>query len=178
MMSNRHAMNWGVLLGLLFCLNFWVSTVMAISWLQFLIIPAEVYLVYRLARNCRDTVYDGYASYGQMLWYIVQLSMYSSLISALFKYLYCKVLNPDYLRKQIDMMMEVADSMPQLFPEMYDLETMLSELLSPLNLAVQCIWMNIMACFIMGLVIAAFVRREHSPFDNVPDRKDDTLANK
>lgn len=91
-MPNRHAMNWGLLVGLVFCLNFWMGTIPFLSWMQYVIIPAEVYLIYRLARHCRDTELDGYATYGQMLWYIVQLALYASLISALFKYLYCKVL--------------------------------------------------------------------------------------
>lgn len=178
MTSNRHAMNWGLLVGLVFCLNFWVTTIVAISWLQFLIVPAEVYLIYRLACNCRDTVYDGYASYGQMLGYIVQLSMYASLISALFKYLYCKVLNPHYLSDQINMVMQVAESMPQLASDMDTLETTLGEVLTPLNMAIQCIWLDIMAGVFLGLIMAAFLRREHSPFDDVPHYDNtDTIDN-
>lgn len=158
-------MNWGLLVGLVFCLNFWMDTIPFLSWMQYVIIPAEVYLIYRLARHCRDTELDGYATYGQMLWYIVQLALYASLISALFKYLYCKVLVPDFLDNQIGMMLSLAESLPTLVAQADTLETTLRQVLTPLNMAIQGMWVNLISVFFVGLVLAAFLRKEKTPFD-------------
>lgn len=158
-------MNWGLLVGLVFCLNFWMGTIPFLSWMQYVIIPAEVYLIYRLARHCRDTELDGYATYGQMLWYIVQLALYASLISALFKYLYCKVLVPDFLDNQIGMMLSLAESLPTLVAQADTLETTLRQVLTPLNMAIQGMWVNLISVFFVGLVLAAFLRKEKTPFD-------------
>lgn len=167
-MSNRHAMNWGLLVGLVFCLNFWVGTIPAIAWLQYIVMAAEIYLIYRLASHCRKTVYGGTASYGQMLWYIVQLMLYASFISALFKYLYCKVIVPDYLDNQVNMMLQLAESMPQLASQFDELESTLREVLTPLNMAIQGMWVNLLAALFLGLILAAFLRKDDNPFDNNP----------
>lgn len=130
-----------------------------------MIMPVEVWVIYRLARGCRDGVYGGVMSYGQVLWYVVQLAMYASLISALFRYVYCKVLNPGFLEGQRDSMMVLAEGLPQLEGQMGALEEVFAEVLTPLNMAVQGMWLNLVACVVVGLVVAGVLRRDGSPFD-------------
>lgn len=165
-MPNRHAMNWGLLVGLVFSLNFWVGTIPAIAWIQYILMAAEIYLIYRLARHCRDTEFGGHATYGQMLWYIIQLVLYASFISALFKYLYCKVLVPDYLDKQIDTMMQLANSMPMLADQADTLQSTFTQVLTPFNMAIQGMWTNLVMSLLLGLILAAFLKKEKNIFED------------
>lgn len=164
--SNRHAMNYGLLLGLLFCLNFWVSTMPAVAFLQYLVIAIEIFAVYRMASDCRRTAFGGVVSYGGMLWYILQLFMYGSLISALFKYLFYKVLRPDFLNVQIEQSLELMERLPVFGGSYEHIEETVYATITPLNLVIQSIWINVFCGLIVGLVIAAFLRKDASPFDN------------
>lgn len=169
--SNRHAMNYGLLVGLLFCLSFWVSTMPSVAFLQYLVIATELYVIYRMALHCRRTAFGGTVSYGAMLWYIVQLFMYGSLISALFKYLFYKVLKPNFLNMQVEQSLQVIEQLqlPSL-SNMYDkLEETMYETITPLNMVLQSIWFNVLAGLLVGLIMAAFLRKESSPFDDVQE---------
>ena len=95
----KHAMYFGLMLGLVFALNFFLSTLHS-GWFVLLMLFVTFtipYLVYRLTVDCRDRVSGGAISYGAALWYGIQLFFYAALISAVFKFIYIKFLNLDYL---------------------------------------------------------------------------------
>lgn len=169
--SNRHAMNYGIVLGVIFSLNFFVSTIPAISFLQFLIMAAIIVVVCKLTINCRNKVYNGTASYGKLLWYIIQLFMYASLISAFFKYLFYTVLKPNFLNEQIETTMQTLSTIKSMQPHIDSMQEIMSQSITPLNMAIQSIWLNILAGVILGLIIAAFLYKSPTPFDNNKNNK-------
>lgn len=174
-MSNQHAMKYGLFLGLMFSLNFWLSTFPALAWVQFLIIPAEIYAMWRMAVNCRETVYGGSMSYSGVLWYFVMLVLYASLISAFFKYVYCAVLVPDFLEKQIDMTMSILEQLPMFASQADETHEAMKQLVNPFNFAVQGMWTNMLTLFFVSLLLAFIVRRD-KPFTDNDDATD--LSNK
>jgi len=61
---NRHAMNYGAIMGVLFSLNFLVTTIKSVAFLQYLFIVVIVYCAYRFLVHCRENVMGGVISYG------------------------------------------------------------------------------------------------------------------
>lgn len=163
--SNRHAMNYGIVLGTVFSLNFFISTIPSISFLQFLLIGVIIVLVSKITINCREKIFNGTASYGRLLWYIVQLFMYASLISAFFKYLFYTVLRPNFLSEQIDTTMQTLSSVGAMQPFLDTMQENMVQSITPLNMAIQSIWLNLLAGLILGLIISAFLYKKPTPFD-------------
>ena len=167
-MPHRHAMNWGLLLGLVFSLGYWLCTFPALAWIQYIFFPIEIFIIYRLTVHCRETECNGTMSYGQSLWYIVQLVMYASLILALFVYLHCKVLNPDYIAEQLAVVETVMETMPQFEDDAESFQAMtdmFGMVITPLNMAIAQLWVRLMEALFVGLILSAFIKRDKTPFD-------------
>lgn len=86
----KHAMYFGLMLGLLFCINFFLSTrssafCSVASWAIMVLTP---YIAYRLTLDCRERVCGGRMSYGEAFLYGMQLFFYAALIGAAFRLLY------------------------------------------------------------------------------------------
>ncbi len=163
---NKHAMTYGLLMGVVFSINFYLSTVPAISFLQYLIFIVVLVLSYRFATNCRDKVCGGLMSYGSALFYIVQLFSYAALIVALFKYIFYTLLSPNYLNGLMELYLQVLDESglsDTMFGDTPMVE-MFEKVVTPLNLSLQSIWINILYGLIVGLIMAAFVKKEKSIF--------------
>ena len=161
----KHAMYFGLMLGLVFALNFFLSTLnngwfTALQWVVTLAIP---YLVYRLTVDCRDRVSGGAISYGAALWYGTQLFFYAALISAVFKFIYFKFLNPEYLPNMINESLKILDELNMLSGELT--EEQVRQLLTPLYVTMQYIWMDVIMGVLVSLVTAAFAKKDKSIFD-------------
>lgn len=170
--SLKHAMYFGLLLGLVFSLNFFLSTLnngwfTALQWLVTLAIP---YLVYRLTVDCRERVHGGAMSYGVALWYGIQLFFYASLISALFKLVYFKFLNPDYLPNVLNESLRILDELN--LSSGKEVEDQVRQLFTPLNVAMQYIWMNVFLGLLVSLITAAFAKKAKSMFDTDTSQTD------
>lgn len=161
----KHAMYFGLILGLIFCLNFFLSTfdngfLTALQWVVTLTIP---YLVYRLMVDCRDRVSGGAISYGAALWYGIQLFFYASLISGIFKFIYFKFLNPDYLPNMLNESLRILDELNMLSGS--QVEEQVRQLLTPLYVSIQYIWMDVILGVLVSLITAAFAKKDKSIFD-------------
>ncbi|MFI3297461.1 MAG: DUF4199 domain-containing protein [bacterium] len=165
---NKHAMTYGLLMGVVFSINFYLSTVPAISFLQYLVFVVVLVLSYRFATNCRDKVCGGVMSYGSALFYIVQLFSYAALILALFKYIFYTLLAPNYLDSLLELFIQIMDEAGlsnTMFGDTPFVE-MFEKVITPLNLSLQSIWVNILYGLIVGLIMAAFVKKEKSIFED------------
>ena len=158
---NRHAMNFGAIMGLLFSINFLVTTVNSLLFLQYFLIGIIIYAVYKFAVHCRENVLGGSISYGAALWYVMQLFLYGSLISAMVRYIFYTYIKPDFLQNQLDETMAVFQSISmseELTNEVYQ-QTL--EIMTPLNMAFQSIWVNVILGLFLGLIIAAIVKKKN-----------------
>ena len=85
---NKHAMNFGAIIGVIFSINFLITTIKSLAFAQYIFVVIIVYAVYKFAIHCRENVMEGSISYGSALWYVMQLFMYGSMISALVRYIF------------------------------------------------------------------------------------------
>lgn len=163
--SIKHAMYYGLLLGVVFIANFALSlsgnaVLQALQWLVMCAIP---WLVYAVARKCRDELNGGVMSYGQALWYGIQLFFYASLVSSAFKYFYFRFINPEFLKNLFNQTMTLMEQLKM--PVTDELYEATKSLMTPIDMALQYIWVNVMIGFFVSLVVAFFVRKNKSIFE-------------
>ena len=166
---NRHAMNYGAVMGLLFSLNFLVTTVKSIAFLQYLFIVVIIYCAYRFVVHCRENVMDGVISYGSALWYNMQLFMYGAMISAMVRYVFYAYIKPDFLQNQLNETIMALQNTPMADVISGEVYQQTVEMMTPLNMALQAIWLNLMLGLLLGLILAAIVKRSANPFSDKID---------
>ena len=166
MNMNRHVMNFGAIMGLVFSINFLITTVKSLAFLQYGFVVVIIYLVYRFAVHCRENVMDGVMSYGSVLWYVMQLFMYGSMISAFVRYVFYMYIRPDFLGNQLNETMQALQGTPMAEMISGDVYQQTIEMMTPLNMALQSIWVNLILGLLLGLVMAGVVRRAENPFSD------------
>jgi hypothetical protein len=163
---NRHAMNFGAIIGLVFSINFLITTVKSLAFMQYGFVVLIIYLVYRFAVHCRENVMEGVMSYGSVLWYIMQLFMYGSMISALVRYLFYMYIKPNFLQNQLNETMQALQGTAMAEVITGDVYQQTIEMMTPLNMALQSIWLNLMLGLMLGLILSAIVKRNENPFSD------------
>ena len=161
----KHAMYYGLLLGVVFVLNFFLSqaTNIWLKFIQMLYTFSIPFVVFCFAKKCREDVCGGTMSYGQSFSYVVQLFFYASIISSAFKYVYFRFLNPD-LRKLFNQTMQLMEQMS--VPITDEMIAVTKQMLTPMGMAMQYIWINVMVGIVVSIVLAFFIRKEKSVFEN------------
>lgn len=156
----KHAMYFGLLLGLLFSANFWsqTSTNLMVNSLQLLFICLIPYVVFVIMRHCRENVFEGVISYGQSFFYGIQLFFYASVISAAFKFIYFKFVNPVYLKNLKDSSLKLLEELN--YPITDEFVSAAETVFLPLNMSLQFIWTNMFLGFFLLLLLSAFVKKE------------------
>ena len=142
----------------------WIERVMKAHQFSYGVVTLTIpYLVYRLTVDCRDRVSGGVISYGAALWYGIQLFFYAALISAVFKFIYIKFLNLDYLPYLVNESLIILDKLNMLSGD-YG-EEQVRQLYTPLYVTMQSIWSNVFVGVFVSLVTAAFAKKDKSIFD-------------
>lgn len=158
----RHAMYYGLFLGLIFCLHFFLSTQkgLVFSILQTLITFCIPVVTYYFTADCKKRICENEMSYGTALWYGIQLFFYAAIISTAFKYVYFAYLKPEFLPNLIDesaaLMEKIGSTKLAATPEE------LKELLTPINFSLNYLWIDLILGFFVSLVMAFFVRGKRS----------------
>ncbi|MBR5470001.1 MAG: DUF4199 domain-containing protein [Paludibacteraceae bacterium] len=162
----KHAMYYGLLLGVVFVLNFFLSqaTNIWLKFIQMLYTFSIPFVVFCFAKKCREDVCGGTMSYGQSFLYVVQLFFYASIISSAFKYVYFRFLNPDFLKKLFNQTMQLMEQMS--VPITDEMIAVTKQMLTPMGMAMQYIWINVMVGIVVSIVLAFFIRKEKSVFEN------------
>lgn len=168
----KHAMYYGLILGLIFCLNFFLSTLKgtAFSILQSLVTCAIPFVCYWLTIDCRRRVCNDTMSYGMALWYGIQLFFYASIIAAAFKFAYFKFINPEFLPNLINESLKLMEEMH--LPGVSTSANQIEEVLTPLNFALQYIWIDVFIGIFVSFVTAAFAKKDKSLFGEKPTIND------
>ena len=159
---NRYAMSKGLILGALFALNYLLSTFSVTSFLSFGMEILIVVAAYRMTVSCRENVLDGVISYGRAWWYVVNLFLYSSMVSGVFKYVYLKWIRTDYLQSLEVQVREVFEQTALKGAEMNEVMSNLNEVLTPENIAIYSVFGDVMIGVFLGLIIAAIVKRDET----------------
>lgn len=161
LLTTRHAMTWGLLLGLVFSTNFYFSSqnsliASVLSWVLIVAIPM---LVYRFTKDCNVRIHNGSMKFSAALWYGFMLFFYASIVSAAFKMFYFKVLAPDFLQnltEQTTALMQQLD-MPISEAEMKEVKHQLT----PIQMSISFVWVDVVVGFFVSLVTAAIVAKKN-----------------
>ena len=159
---SRHAMSKGLILGSLIAVNYILSTYLATSFLSLGVEIVIVYMAYKATVDCRENVLDGGISFGRAWWYVINLFLYSSMVAGVVKYVYLKFIRPDYLQSLIPQVKAIFDQAHLTGGEMKEVMTGLQEVLTPENMVLYSIMMDIMIGAFLGLIFALIVKRDET----------------
>ena len=132
--------------------------------MQCLLIVAIIYCAYRFVVDCREKIMGGVISYRSALWYVIQLFMYGSMISALVRYLFYAYIKPDYLQIMLNETMQTLQNSSMAYLVNGDVYQQALEMMTPLNMALQTFWTNLILGLLLGLILAGIVKRNENPF--------------
>jgi len=163
----KSTMRSGLILGVLFSVNFLlsvlISSTLITNVLNFAMIAVIVVATLRLSREYRDKELEGFISYGQSFLFIVLSFFYASLISAVVKIVYFQFINPDFLAEVYnELMLQFEAAGLQVTTEA---EKFVSGLLTPVSRSILSIIGNMICGAFVGLIMAAFVKKEKSIFE-------------
>ena len=160
---NRHAMYYGLVM--VFGLNFILSTIpsMFTAAMQVAVICIIPFVAFMMVKNCRDR----YIPYWVSVWYVVQLFLYASMISAAFKFVFFKFIKPDYLSNQFQLSMNTLEKLGLTSGmEESAVYAVQEQATDAVTMSLQSIWINIILGFVVALIVSAFAKRENGAFDN------------
>jgi len=154
----------GIIMGVIFSVNFLFSVSKIALLITFTNILAVliVVLIYRLSIKFRDTECEGFITYGKALLYILYSFFFAALISSVVKYIYFQYINPPYLESVFQETMKMLTSMK--YPITDAVEAQTRNMLKPASYTLIYIWVNVFMGLIVGLIMAAFIKKEKSIF--------------
>ena len=167
MQSNifKSAMINGLIMGVLFSVNFLlsISKVTFLILLSYLVISFIVVGIYRMSIRFRDVECGGAIRYGKAFSFIVLTFFFAALISSIVKYVYFQFINPTYLDELLNESLKAIQMLKiPIDKASYD---QMAKVMKPATFSLQYIWMNVIVGTILGLIMAAFVKKEKSIFE-------------
>lgn len=161
----KSAMNSGLIMGGIFSVNFIlsVSKITALMLMTYVVAIFIITTMYHMSIRFRDKECEGAITYGKAFLYILFTFFYAALISSIVKYIYFQFINPAYLANMFQESMKMMEKLK--FPVTDDSSSQMESMLKPVNYSFLYIWMNIIMGTLVGLIMAAFVKKEKSIFD-------------
>ena len=154
----------GIIMGVIFSVNFLfsVSKITLLITFTNIIAVLIVVLIYRLSVKFRDTECEVFITYRKAFLYILYSFFFAALISSVVKYIYFQYINPSYLESMFQETMKMLTSMK--YPITDAVETQTRSMLKPASYTLIYIWVNVFMGLIVGLIMAAFIKKEKSIF--------------
>ena len=161
----KSAMKSGLILGVLFSINFLLSIPSNVftSILTYVVIAGILVATYRLSVQLRDNEFGGYITYGRVFTFILLSFFYGAIISSLVKFIYFQFVNPEYLSNLYNESMLLMEKIG--FSIESAVEESMRNLLKPATFSLQYIWVNTLLGVFVGLIMAAFVKKEKNIFE-------------
>lgn len=161
----KSAMLNGLIMGVLFSLNFLLSVSQNtfLSLLSYVVFAAILVGTYRFALRFRDTECGGFISYGRAFSFVLLLFFFAALISSIVKYVYFQYINPAYLENLINESMKAIEMMK--IPVDDAAYENVEKMMKPASFSLQYLWVNVFAGTFVGLIMAAFIKKEKSIFE-------------
>ncbi len=156
----------GLILGVLFSANFLlsVSGITVLALLTYVILGLIIYFTYRYTVNYRDNELGGTIRFSRAFLFVVMLYTFATIISSFVKYFFLRFSNTDFLNNMYNQNIQTLEQfLPSITDEMYEAMEMLT---TPQGYTMMAAWTNIIMAVIVGLIIAAIVKRDPNPFDN------------
>ena len=158
----KSAMYNGLIMGVIFSINFLfsVSKITSLVLLTNVIAILIIIGIYRLAIRFRDTECNGIITYSKAFSLILLTFFFAAIISSVVKFVYFQFINPDYLDQMFQETMKVLNKMK--FPVNDEMINQTKSMLKPVNYTFVYIWTNVFFGLIVGLIMAAFIKKEKS----------------
>jgi len=140
------------------------------SFLQYGVMIAGIFLG---TRNFRDKINFGSITYGKALGSGVLICLFSSIIMALYNYIFLKYIDPDFIGKLLEMIENemLKQGLPDNQVEMA-LE-MQRKIMTPTWISIIIIPSLTFMGFLFSLVTSIFLKRKSNPFDEAMREVDD-----
>ena len=167
----KSAMHSGLIMGLLFSVNFLfsIAKIPVLQFLTYIIAGFILVGMHKMSVRYRDMECDGAISYGKAFLFILLTFFYAALISTVVKFVYFQFIKPSYLEL---MFQETMKMMEMLKIPMDDAAIKQMEgLLKPASFSLIFIWTNIVMGSFVGLIMAAFVKKEKSIFEEKSEKE-------
>jgi hypothetical protein len=165
----------GLVMGILFSLNFWCSTSKQIVplLLSYALIVIIIVLIYRMAVRFRDVDNGGFISYWNVFNFTVLTFFYAAIISTVFKIIYTTYIDTEYLQMVLQESVKQMEQNRSLFEKLgvpmddnYYEE--LEKQMKPVRFSLQTIWLNVFSAVIVGLILGGIVKKNKGLFDDEP----------
>jgi hypothetical protein len=132
-----------------------------------------------MAVRYRDMENGGFISYWNVFNFTVLTFFFAAIISTIFKIIYTKYINTEYLTyvfqeslKQLELNRSLFEKLNIPVEDNYYEE--LEKQLKPVRFSIQTIWMNVFSGVIVGLILGGFVRKKKGLFDDEPAAESDS----
>lgn len=164
MFTNRQAMYYGLFFGLFLVLKFICEVTSDggvgafISGFLTILVPV---FAYKCAVSFRKKVVGSDAGFGLYLRFVIYLFFFGSMFLAIAQFIYYQYINPDYIQQQVDLLVSTASQINGAEAQVEQFKALIAETGVPRasTVAVQTIWIFIFLGLILGLPIAAIVKR-------------------
>lgn len=152
----------GVLLGVIF----YVMNLYAASWTQWLSMAVSIAVLVYCLKAYRSEYLGGYATFGQLFLMTIAIGVVSTLISLVYSYLMYTVIDPELLDKIRLAAEEKMMNNPRIPESMLDdmIERMAKNF-EPKRMYTMTIIMGLVFSAILGLILAAILKKEELPAD-------------
>lgn len=161
---SKSAMHGGLVLGVLFSLNFLLSItkIASLVLLTYIIAIFIVIVMYKMSVRFREKDCEGSISYSRALIYVQLTFFYAALISTIVKFTYFQFINTTYLETMFQDTMKAMEIMK--FPMDDASISQVQSMLKPATFSIIYIITNLIMGTIVGLIMAAFVKKEKNIF--------------
>ena len=151
-------------IGILMSVIFYVLDVSMEAWAGIVSIVVSIAVLVYLLRAYRNEYLGGFATYGQLILMALLIGLISSIIMAIYTYLLFSVIDPDLLEKLKILTEERLYNDPRI-PEaradiMYE---RMEKRFTVLRQTRSAFVVGTIVTFILGLIIAAFLKKEKTP---------------
>jgi len=155
----------GLIMGVIFSINFLlsVSKITSLVLLTNVIAVLIVVGIYRQSIKFRDTECEGFISYWKSFSLILLTFFYAALISSVIKYIYFQFINPAYLEEMFQESVKMMKTMKFLITD--ESTDQMKSMLKPATYTLVYVWVNVFMGAIVGLIMAAFIKKEKSIFE-------------
>jgi len=155
----------GLIMGVIFSINFLlsVSKITSLVLLTNVIAVLIVVGIYRQSIKFRDTECEGFITYWKSFSLILLTFFYAALISSVIKYIYFQFINPAYLEEMFQESVKMMKTMKFLITD--ESTDQMKSMLKPATYTLVYVWVNVFMGAIVGLIMAAFIKKEKSIFE-------------
>lgn len=173
----KNTMNKGLIMGLLFTVNFLFSASknIALLILTYFIVAAVMIVMYRMAKSFRDKECGGFISFRKVFSFIFLTIFFGSVISAIFKLIYVQNINPGYLETLLEQAYMQMEKNQSLFARLgvnidENYYNQLEKQFRPTNFAIQTIWINVFWGALLALIYGLILKKKPGLFDEIPQK--------